>query len=143
MENLETAKCYTPSIEEFHVGFEYEKECNGQWVNITLTKPEYLSWLMDEIEQWINIDRVRVKYLDQEDIISVGFTLVDDYDDVGQATFEKGEWFVIWTRDATEIHYGEDMVFCGKVKNKSEFKRILNQVNIYENSSSNELEKAW
>ena len=142
------SKYYIPDISEFYIGFEYEK-----WVT---EEQEYRTFeilkVVDINNAWVKLKAVgmrgvgweiRVKHLDIENILSFGFTLVDDYDGVGQATFEKGEWFVIWTRDVTEIHYGEDMVFCGKIKNKSEFKRILNQVNIYENSSSNELEKAW
>lgn len=77
--------------------------------------------------------------LSVEDIVSSGFALLDDRRDIGQATFEKSEWFVVWTKDVMEIHYKEDMVFCGKLQNKREFEKVLKQVNIYENSSSTKL----
>ena len=122
-------KYYTPSIEEFYVGFEYESsydaQGNGPWSKRCVDDSYQLVTVGD-------YEQVRVKYLDIDDILSFGFTLVDEYDDLGQATFEKEEWFIVWTKDATEIHYGEDMVFCGKLKNKSEFGRILKQLEIHE-----------
>lgn len=76
---------YTPEIEEFHEGFEYEAYHNhdwfflegaAEWVSTKLSpdQPPYVvpsSILNTAISQgW-----VRVKYLDQEDIESFGFEL--------------------------------------------------------------------
>ena len=60
---------YTPEIEEFHVGFEYEwLNENNDWVKedtpIEITKEGFE-------EQTYGL---RVKYLDREDIESLGFT---------------------------------------------------------------------
>lgn len=133
MENSKTARYYTPDISEFHVGFEFQFRTLNGWEKRSCKEYDFSNYANPEgIEGHLKEDRLRVKHLDIEDILSFGFTVVDEYDDLGQATFEKGEWFVVWTKDATEIHYGEDMVFCGKLKNKSEFGRILKQLEIHE-----------
>jgi len=61
---------YTPSIEEFHVGFEYEINYNGKWFLKTIpiyptTKEKY------------NEEVIRVKYLDREAIESLGWKCIE------------------------------------------------------------------
>jgi len=63
------SKYYTPSIEEFHPGFEYEalwgiENINGEWLKETFSSAQSTKDL-EEI--------YRVKHLDQEDIESFGF----------------------------------------------------------------------
>lgn len=76
---MEKEKYYTPSIEEFHVGFECEWQCKirkGTWnkqicdqdlVNIAYSTHEHA----DEEEPFS--EQFRVKYLDSSDIESFGF----------------------------------------------------------------------
>ena len=64
-------KYYIPSIDEFHVGFEYEWKCDG-------TKTDWNKSICDNVMIPLDVDcqRVndyRVKYLDKEDIESLGF----------------------------------------------------------------------
>ncbi len=54
-----TEKYYTPSIEEFHVGFEYEFFHNNEWRKQTFSLID--GWPKD-------LKDSKVKYLDQEDI---------------------------------------------------------------------------
>lgn len=79
-------KYYTPQIEEFRVGFEYEideykdgesewKRDRGYWREETydLNYPS-----KDYLEQMISFgDGLRVKYLDSSDIKNLGFTKVE------------------------------------------------------------------
>src|SRR5690606_29619740 len=70
-------KYYTPEIEEFYVGFEYERfipksnsteeEC---WEKLSMSI-NYLS--LEELDNEIIEKEIRVKYLDKEDIESFGF----------------------------------------------------------------------
>ena len=63
-------KYYTPSIEEFHVGFEYEISYDGE---------TYQSKVVDDSDELHRIKTaieslwVRVKHLDREDIESLGW----------------------------------------------------------------------
>jgi len=127
MEN--TKKYYTPEIEEFHIGFEYE-------------------WL-DENKLWnkatpIEISRknfdeqtygLRVKYLDKEDIESLGFEFIKE--DKFSKYFKFQNFNLQTVKNGTHgIHIaqldedGHSIVFKGIVKNKSEFKKLIKQLNI-------------
>ena len=76
-------KYYIPTIEEFHVEFEYESlynqhsDSNEQWTKVKVGD-EYIfgNYFKDSLK----LNRIRVKYLDQEDIESFGFAkLKDDF----------------------------------------------------------------
>lgn len=68
-------KYYTPAIEEFHVGFEYEINMHfrmaeeSKWYSAIITKDNWGA-NMDIINV---LARARVKYLDREDIESLGW----------------------------------------------------------------------
>jgi len=130
---------YTPEIEEFYVGFEYERfvpksntteeEC---WDKL-LVSVNYLS-LDDEILE----KKIRVKYLDKSDIESYGFKylglkfLSNDVEnfrlDVTDNIYYKVQYHP--SSNLLGLYYEEDngdgeCLFYGKIKNKSEFKNIL------------------
>lgn len=77
-------KYYTPTIEEFHVGFEFEMTSGSKKINNIGEVVEYsYSWNKETFNQNNNLDLfdyllslqgIRVKYLDKEDIESFGFT---------------------------------------------------------------------
>lgn len=141
-------KYYTPEIEEFHVGFEYEVFEKGQkedpnimtfipietedkWHKFTYPDP-FLGYRVDKL---FEKRKLRVKYLDREDIESLGFTYI------GALWFEsknkkvrirkwKGTQIDIYTN--WESNENNALRFRGSSKNKSELKRILKQLNIIE-----------
>ena len=133
-------KYYTPSIEEFFVGFEYEKEDSLEdnlWIKRTLDFN--YGWL--EIPQDFANDK-RVKYLDSSDIEELGFKLV--FSDIGIECWKLGN-FELRTDvdlgayiDSDNLYsifynpYGKhyNCVFSGIIKNKSELKKVLNMLNI-------------
>lgn len=125
-------KYYTPEIEEFHIGFEYEYFYkNSSWVKHTLKTKADLTLCIEETEE----DLIRVKYLDKEDIESLGFKeYVHSYGtDFRNQTHKIAWWWNnkgIEIRIITESGIGEKCVFSGVVKNKSELKRLLKQLNI-------------
>ncbi len=120
-------KYYTPELEEFHMGFEYEwLHEDGDWIKATPTEINS----KDFKEQLYGL---RVKYLDREDIESLG------YEDLGSLWFENKKnktrirkWKNTQIDIYTDWYSNEDnaLRFRGSCKNKSEFKRLMKQLNI-------------
>ena len=154
-----TKKYYTPTIDEFHVGFEYEFLNGDTWEKDEITTKDFSNELAGEYENWFDeilkgIRNVRVKYLDEEDIESFGFvhtTSLKNYQENFRITNllrrlneEEGDamYNEVRLQYAPDIHrviiYGtvtgfeEEKFFEGIVKNKSELKKILEQLNIIE-----------
>ena len=150
----EKSKYYTPTIEEFHVGFEYEvfedwdiekeKTWHKQVYDILKSNPERLEYVGGDMSKF------RVKYLDKEDIESLGFEFNKEY----YNNFFKEKYLVFFSKDMnitlsfypnlktvgtilydpskSKIMYekGIDIktINCIKIKNKSELKRLLKQL---------------
>ena len=124
-------KYYTPEIEEFHVGFEYQGRNTFKEGN------PYQSYIIeneDELKVCIlTVDEVRVKHLDQEDIESLGETVYKD----GKIYFNNNELpplAITFSGDDSSIIIegiiSKCVLFMGKIKNKSELKRILKQIGV-------------
>ena len=135
-------KYYTPSIEEFFIGFEYEEEDSLEddvWIKRTLDFN--YGWL--EIPQDFANDK-RVKYLDASDIEELGFTVVktkgNSFESVKKFTFtydnypSEGEYNIIVSGDKYCViklkDIGETTLFRGEIKNKNVLKQVLNMLNI-------------
>jgi len=130
------SKYYTPSTEEFHVGFEYEalwgvENVNGEWLKETFSKDQSILSLEDT---------VRVKTLDQSDIESLDYVLhrkdvTMGYDEYCHKRHKEvlppgndSNLNVILKKGNNVIVYKNlEIVFRGTIKNKSELKRILKQ----------------
>ena len=146
-------KYYTPSIEEFRVGFECEiLNGYGEWFKIIFDKCHLYNDLKFT-DKFDNLENAfRVKFLDKEDIESLGFTNKDrnsspsnffkfikeghktkvfeiaPYWDYG---LSKTDTLIrIYVGYLNEYPYRE--IFRGDVKNKSELKKILTQLRINE-----------
>jgi len=150
---METNKYYKPSLEEFHIGFELEIKTHE------LRPWEKHTWLPGDQAKSVSnyLDQIRVKYLDSEDIESLGFNanlqcpwenrflLGDDY--FKSILYELGGLdkgkiiYFIYKEKATEnkyhIHYYDKEngstplpLFVGKLKNKSELCKLLTQLGI-------------
>jgi len=68
-------KYYTPKLEEFHVGFEFEAQNildRQEWINKVIIYGKDISYK----EIAIKHKEVRVKYLDKDDIEDLGFTKI-------------------------------------------------------------------
>ena len=144
------AKYYTPSIEEFHVGFECEIEYKHRFVDAIVdfspldkevsfvcTNENYCLIITEEI---LSSHKIRVKHLDREDIEECGWVfnrksgpsqifkllksenvnLVYQFDD----KLDKSPFINIYFSNGPEFTY--DM----KIKNKSELKKLLSQLGI-------------
>lgn len=140
------SKCYTPSIEEFHVGFEYELERFNddtflkEWIKYIFPTPFSFNdstGQPDLVEVFYSqLNCSRVKYLDQEDIESLGFKfereeqtpyckayLYIKYTSYGEYSLSKLE-----ITDNISISFNDKSLFVGIIKNKSELKQILKKI---------------
>ena len=127
-------KYYTPEIEDFHVGFEYQSEedpYNSIWENQKIETYRDLANAMEYYGNDADVD-VRVKHLDREDIESLGFE-----EDLGQEhysiEFEENEIRMESLHPdglyRIEIKEPRQLMFF-TIKNKSELKKILKQIGI-------------
>lgn len=124
-------KYYTPEIEEFHVGFEYERCDDGyKWfLDVYPRAAEHI-----KLENFLSY--TRVKYLDSDDIESLGFKQIDPHPFY---TLNRSEthWLAIQTLHDDKCLIGLidkskptdwNPLFVGIIKNKSELKRTLKQI---------------
>jgi hypothetical protein len=154
------SKYYTPEIEEFCIGFEYEVLEKAvpydpnvmylippleidTWFKFTFPDP-YVGWNAPKILQ----REVRVKYLDKEDIESLGFTDKDLNVPTKFSFYKKADNNIVyeiktyWDMDGTKrenlirifkgtLHnYPYTEIFRGNIKNKSELIKLLKQLEI-------------
>lgn len=129
------SKYYTPSLEEFHIGFEYELQ-GGLQSGIIKYEPND-DCLIGDVLYWISKGTVRVKYLDKEDIESLGW-VESTYKGIKCYTRDNRilHWF---GRPYLDISYyplfegqGPARTFRGTIKNKSELKVLMKQLGINE-----------
>ena len=162
------SKYYTPEIEEFHVGFEYEKVPNIGMVFLNTDSPEKTSksiwatefeegiWGVKEVDPFlgdglpsiraaITDKKIRVKYLDREDIESCGFVCHA----TDNRVYHNKDGIIINTEWGSPVKQGitlvivspvfdeskmnivhENYLFNGTIKNKSELKKLLKQLGI-------------
>jgi hypothetical protein len=139
---MENNKYYVPEIEEFHVGFECELHMSISTNFCRSNKETWNKMIMHETDILYNIknytdkDKIRVKFLDREDIESEGWELYSK-GNINFFTFRKP------TNDFIQIHvkFGEvskisfstrdgleSMDFI--IKNKSELRKLMKQLNI-------------
>lgn len=166
---MEEKKYYTPKIEEFHRGFEYEYKSSESWCWFSDSKGEWKSSEFyggegaedepceaDCIEsalqnEYKRYGDVRVKYLDKEDIQSLGWKYIKTGDEFSNAAL----YFKIRTNEGSTSPDVYDMRFdphnpgsltitswtdgsWGRnersmqfyIKNKSELKRLMDFIGI-------------
>ena len=155
-------KYYTPEIEEFHVGFEYEiKEESGkldsnktnyklEWVKQIFTIEELLEYSFEPQDNYFKIHleekQFRVKFLDKQDIESLGFEFDYNYADspelgfINEVQIKDNLQYMLYYNPITNkcrieriFNCGtgkEDYLFNGMIKNKSELIKLLKQLEI-------------
>ena len=134
------SKYYTPDISEFHVGFKYQvlslesdlEACVYKWNEEVFTEnSNILGYIQD-----IKVNKIRVKYLDKDDIESLGFSETTTKQFIKNAPGSLPYWTQVvidfrWPEDITIIgKRGEEvgMLFRGAVRNISELKKVLKMV---------------
>lgn len=143
-------KYYTPEIEEFRVGFEYEylgSIRNLFWESIKMEQEDFSIMFDDwEHEQDGKFNELyRVKYLDQSDIESLGWVMgriklgYNELDVYGLKNYiittpQKAydNTHIIDISRMKSIGQGIERMFRGIIKNKSELIKLMKQLGIYE-----------
>lgn len=127
-------KYYTPELHEFHEGFEYEDGfTHAEFCPRRFSYNEAARMDRSLFLKALDNKLIRVKCLDKEDIESFGWIYDDVMRDGGTLIFKKGD---------IELHYARENKlrpssvikiigkFIGKIKNKSEFLKLMSQLNI-------------
>jgi hypothetical protein len=145
-------KYYTPEIEEFHVGFEceFKNSMQGATWNKEICDVDTISICYDGFEhedyEGEFKDTFRVKYLDKEDIESLGFKFaggklmqnykddfilkVDEYKQYNLSYTYSNNVIRIDAEDLVTFEATTNYLFQGTIKNISELKLLLKQLNI-------------
>jgi len=146
---MEDNKYYTPEIEEFHIGFEYEFKGSIMWHKFCYKGIDFINEHgKDELISEIKLGNIRVKYLDKEDIESLGWNLtrhsvVKEYsEDKTKFRFKPIEGLIEYSFNGRFLLSTEDnfktiairslggLMFIGVIKNKSELVKLMNQLGI-------------
>ena len=136
------SKYYTPSIEEFHVGFEYEQleasdTANGPELELSWVKKQvYHGFGCFDEDRWaLEENEIRVKYLDKQDIEELGFKLMwSEYNELSLVKnntliqLRESNYMEIFNNNIQDKF--KSVLFRGKIKNKSELKQLLEMLNI-------------
>ncbi|MGL4781478.1 MAG: hypothetical protein ACRCXN_11690 [Bacteroidales bacterium] len=138
---MENNKYYTPSIEEFFVGFECEIfNANSEWYPIQFTIGHYAELAINKDQRGFtaNTGEYRVKCLDKEDIESLGFEYYM-YPDIyrNKNKIEIQTWRgnmgvgmrIVDRSNGLHDHF-YSVLFKGEVKNKSELVRLLKMIGV-------------
>lgn len=139
-------KYYVPEISEFHVGFEYEvlslesdlQACVYIWEKEIFNTNSKI----EGCKQTIDMGYIRVKYLDREDIESLGFRrefdkfrpvdifcghLPNDSEAISHVSYNFDSKILFIQNNQYEDN---STIFLGAIKNKSELKKLMQQLNI-------------
>jgi len=124
-------KFYTPEIEEFHVGFEFEEYDGVEgWKKRSVDAYEISSFF-----HFANSypELLRVKHLDREDLESLGWNQTD-YDTFRLGILEvylefnpEYKTFIYESKYAPNV---KETLFKGTIKNKSELAKLMKMLNI-------------
>jgi len=140
---------YKPDSSEFCIGFEYERKEIGskmipgaqvveKWHKDIydpkdfMTVYNYDDWSFD-LQEEIDKGDIIVKYLSKEDILSCGFYCRDEIYYTNSQDYELSylnkynKWYIIKIEDIPEDC---TLIFSGKIKNLTEFKKLLKQLDI-------------
>jgi hypothetical protein len=147
----EESKYYTPQIEEFCVGFEYEQLIQGEdcfkGFEPRVFTLEMFKGFAENYKDIFYQNLIRVKLLDSQDIIDCGFETSEDWSFKGSEGFVKEaedslgnmrEEYAISLMDNntvaimkyTDFTRLPNIIFRGTIKNKHELQTILKQIGV-------------
>jgi len=146
---MDKEKYYTPKLEEFHVGFEYEvkqstdpklEDWQHSWRSEILDKSN-IKYLLSRLDN----NMFRIKYLDKEDIESLDLKSIKNGNSKNSPLkfrFKKSHpyedfWYLLYYEDTKlcVIDNNEDYdsnctLFYGYINNKSELKKLIQLLKI-------------
>lgn len=143
-EKNDSKNYYTPSIEEFHMGFEFEYliPYTSNWKH-TIFGKVFKSTTTSDLYYFLKEKAIRVKYLDKSDIEGLGWRSKEDTDvpvftisnvinkskfDYTLTLFKVGE--VPYIKIDKKGALAEHIIFSGEIKNKSELETLMGWLKI-------------
>lgn len=141
-------KYYIPKVEEFFVGFEFEILENSDWIKSKFNIDDIIPIFARINNKTIISDKIRVKYLDKDDIESLDFAITKDTEEIelsleskryigGPSAGDDYRIIILYGLDNKELWIykrtnsgWEDNLFKGIIKNKSELIKLLKQLGI-------------
>ncbi len=143
---MENNKYYTPALEEFHVGFEFEQfapkhQNDSETYNKVACSKHILYNIVTYWKYNISED-YRVKYLDKEDIESLGWIhsihtsnqwyLIGEDIEFTLVLYQNNEVRITdkYPNGITQSDKEDKDIFRGNIKNKSELSKLMKQLNI-------------
>lgn len=130
------AKYYKPEFHEFHEGFEYLDTLFGINSYKTFSHHEVDGWRKSFFIKGIDNNQIKVKCLDREDIESLGWELdtvvkSDTFYIHKTSNLQNGTFRLTFREKENTIEINSiEYSFYGKIKNKSELKRLMIQTGI-------------
>jgi hypothetical protein len=131
------AKYYTPEFHEFHYGFEYEDGFfNAHFTPKSFDFKDVEGGLRSLFLKSLDNKQIRVKCLDKEDIESLGWELdtvvkSDTFYIHKTSNLQNGTFRLTFREKENTIEINSiEYSFYGKIKNKSELKRLMIQTEI-------------
>lgn len=123
-------KYYTPELREFHVGFEFEMDAGTGWSKQIFPNPWWNNGGMggiDALKRCVEDQIVRVKYLDREDIESLGWKVSGT-----SYLWKNGSAFLeFYPNDNLNVEIDSGGAnFTGTIRNKRELARLMKMLNI-------------
>jgi hypothetical protein len=131
------SKYYTPTIDQFRVGFRYElgelmEDNSKNWhKRVFSTADDQMS--LGAIENLIKGGYIRVKVLDEADIMECGWELTKKYfANDGAVFYENNDHVLLIDRGWVSIfnRHNELDIFKGKVRNYNELKDVMRMLEI-------------
>lgn len=151
----DVSKLYTPDLDEFCLGFRYHEQISKE----SCYAPKILGYYhgvgfvwgytglqggpvevkLTDIRNGIESGSIKVKKLDHDDFLELGFEELPMPEDMEGSNYFKlteGDYvYSIWQEEdryaitiGENDKWGESIVFYGKIRNKFELSKILNQV---------------
>lgn len=132
---------YKPQMDELCTGMilQIQNIENAQWGQYVITNNDRPSDFNAGGD--LQDDRVRVKYLDREDIESFGWRLIEENKNLDRDIFAQvtkyrgfnGKFSVFYVYHTCGLLVSNDdggPLFAGRIRNKSEFQRIMEQIGL-------------
>lgn len=138
-------KYYTPDLSEFYFGFEYEQSSDISedlftvekfWKKFTMSSDYTMLMIYHIYKNNAQEEFFRVKYLDEEDIISLGFQF-NSFWYTKNILLPNGVFSVILKHKNNKLEIvgingvADFVYFDGTIKNKSELRKLLIQLGIH------------
>lgn len=134
---MEESKYYIPTIDEFCYGLQYEFRGSIGWHKRTYGLADYL-YESDLTEELVE-GNIRVKYLDTEDIESLGWKFIIDKSIISNYEHSINKEIQLYCNDKCStgnLHIGitiymeKDKIFNGWIQNKLELVKLMKQLGI-------------